>query len=174
MTFKTRSVLEKKIIKGEGDNYGRYVAPTGEDKVLAFSTASVGDSKWIVVVSAPYSEVTRSIQASMKFHSWLIILIFATTSIISAMLIVVNRKRVKAEVVAKHQKELEKHAEELEQKVEIRTRELTEEKEKLHTIVSTIGSGIILVDNQRRIQWINQRMKDMVGRHHRNVLRRLL
>ena len=156
--------LEKKIIKGEGDNYGRYVAPTGEDKVLAFSTASVGDSKWIVVVSAPYSEVTRSIQASMKFHSWLIILIFATTSIISAMLIVVNRKRVKAEVVAKHQKELEKHAEDLEQKVEIRTRELTEEKEKLHTIVSTIGSGIILVDNQRRIQWINQRMKDMVGK----------
>jgi len=156
--------LEKKLIEGTGDYYGRYVAPTGEDKVLAFSKASVGDSKWIVVVSAPYSEVTRSIQTSMRFHSWLIILIFITTSIVSVMLIVLNRKRVKAEVLAKHQKELEKYAEDLEQKVDIRTKELTAEKEKLHTIVSTIGSGIILVDNQRKIQWINQRMKDMVGK----------
>jgi signal transduction histidine kinase len=155
--------LEKKIIEGKGDNYGKYVAPTGEDKVLAFSTVSIGDSKWIVAVSAPYSEVTASIQTSMKFHSWLIIIIFLTTSIVSAMLIVLNRKRVKAEEGAKHQKDLEKYAEDLEHKVDIRTKELTMEKEKLNTVVSTIGSGIMLVDNHRKIQWINQRMKDIVG-----------
>ena len=156
--------LEKKIIKGKGDYYGKYVAPTGEDKVLAFSTASVGDAKWIVVVSAPYSEVTMSIQTSMRFHSWLIILIFITTSVVSAMLIVLNRKRVKAEELAKHQKELERYAEDLEEKVEIRTKELTTEKEKLYTIVSAIGSGLILIDNHRKIQWINQTMKDIVGK----------
>ena len=60
--------IEKKIIEGKGDYYGKYVAPTGEDKVLAFSTASVGDSKWIVAVSAPYSEVTMSMHTSMKFQ----------------------------------------------------------------------------------------------------------
>jgi C4-dicarboxylate-specific signal transduction histidine kinase len=156
--------LEKKIIKGKGDYYGQYVAPTGEDKVLAFSTASVGDAKWIVVVSAPYSEVTMSIQTSMRFHSWLIILIFITTSVVSAMLIVLNRKRVKAEELAKHQKDLERYAEDLEEKVEIRTKELTTEKEKLYTIVSAIGSGLILIDNERKIQWINQTMKDIVGK----------
>jgi C4-dicarboxylate-specific signal transduction histidine kinase len=156
--------VEKKIIEGKGDYYGKYVAPSGEDKVLAFSTASVGDAKWIVAVSAPYTEVTMSIQRSMKFHSWFLFLVFMTTSIVFAMLVVMNRKRVKAEEMAKHRKELERYAGELKKEVDIRTRELTTEKEKLNTVVSTIGSGIILIDNQRRIQWINERMKDIVGK----------
>jgi C4-dicarboxylate-specific signal transduction histidine kinase len=155
--------LEKRIIEGKGDYFGKYVAPTGEDKVLAFSTATVGDAKWLVTVSAPYSEVTMSMQTSMKFHSWLTILIVLTASIIGAMLIDLNRKRVKAEELAKHQKELEKHAEDLEKKVQVRTKELTSEKEKLNTVVSAIGSGIMLIDNDRKIQWINPKMKDIVG-----------
>jgi signal transduction histidine kinase len=156
--------VEKKIIEGKGDFYGRHVAPSGEDKVLAFSIASVGASKWIVAVSAPYSEVTMSIQRSMKFYSWLIISIFITTSIVSAMLIVFHRKRVKAEELGKHQKELERYALELEKKVERRTGELSAEKEKLNTIISAMGSGIILLDETSRIQWINQTMKEMAGR----------
>jgi len=156
--------VEKKIIEGKGDNYGRHVAPSGEDKVLAFSTALVGDSKWIVAVSAPYSEVTRTIQRSMRFYSWLIISIFITTSVVSVMLIFSYRRKVKAEELEKHQKELEKYAEDLERKVNKRTEELMTEKEKLNTIVSAIGSGIILLDMQGKIQWINQTMKEMAGR----------
>jgi C4-dicarboxylate-specific signal transduction histidine kinase len=156
--------VEKKIIEGKGDYYGKYVAPSGEDKVLAFSTASVGDSKWIVAVSAPYSEVTMPIHRSMRFHSWIIILVFVTTSVVSAMLMVLNRKRVKAEELAKHQKYIEKYAQELEQEVDIRTKELTTEKEKLNTVISTIGSGIILIDNNRDILWINRKMKDIAGK----------
>jgi signal transduction histidine kinase len=156
--------VEKKIIEGEGDYYGKYVAPSGEDKVLAFATASVGDSKWIVAVSAPYSEVTMSMQSSMRFHSWLIILIFLTTSGISAMLIVMNRKRVKAEEIARHQKRLEKYAEDLEYEVDERMKELLSEKEKLNSIISTIASGIMLVDSHRKIQWTNQQMKDIAGK----------
>ncbi len=98
---------EKKIIEGRGDYYGRYVAPTGEDKVLAFSTVPVGDERWIVAVSAPYSEITMSIKRSMRFYAWIIILIFVTTSIVAAMLIVLNRKREQAEERAKREKELE-------------------------------------------------------------------
>jgi C4-dicarboxylate-specific signal transduction histidine kinase len=156
--------IEKKIIEGKGDYYGKYVAPTGEDKVLAFSTASVGDSKWIVAVSAPYSEVTMSMHTSMKFQSWLNIMIFLIASIVSAMLIDMNRKRVKSEEVVKHQKELERHAEDLEKQVDIRTQELTSEKEKLNTVIGAIGSGIILIDNHRKILWINDTMKTIVGK----------
>jgi C4-dicarboxylate-specific signal transduction histidine kinase len=156
--------VEKKIIEGKGDYYGRHVAPSGEDKVLAFSSASIGDSKWIVAVSAPYSEVTRTIQRSMRFYSWLIISIFITTSIVSVMLIFFYRKRARAEELEKHQKELEKYAEDLERKVNKRTEELLSEKEKLNTIVSAIGSGIILLDMKGRIQWINQTMKEIAGR----------
>jgi C4-dicarboxylate-specific signal transduction histidine kinase len=162
--------VEKKIIEGKSDYYGKYVAPSGEDKVLAFSTASIGDLKWIVAVSAPYSEITMSIQTSMKFHSWIIILIFLTTSVVSAILIILNKKRVKGEELEKHKKELEIYAEDLEQKVNIRTKELTEEKEKLNTIVSTIGSGIILIDNQRKIQWTNQTMKKIAGKNITGML----
>ena len=156
--------VEKKIIEGRGDNFGRYVAPTGEDKVLAFSTASVGDSKWIVAVSAPYTEVTMSIKKSMKYYSLLIIAIFLIMSVGSVLLIFFYRDKARAEELEKHEKELEKYAGELEQKVSQRTGELTAEKEKLNTIVSAIGIGIMLVDNQELILWINQTMKDIAGR----------
>jgi signal transduction histidine kinase len=111
--------VEKKIIEGRGDYcsgdyYGRYVSPTGEDKILAYSSAMAGDSRWIVAVSAPYSEVTLSIKRSMKLYSWIIILIAMTTSGVSAWLIVLNEKRQQAEERAKHEKEMEMmHSEKL-------------------------------------------------------------
>ncbi len=155
--------VEKRILEEKGENFGVYVAPTGEDKVLAYSTANIGSSKWIVAVSAPYSEVTLAIQRSMKLYSWLIISIFATTTIVAAMLIVMNRKRVQAEERARHQEELERYAQNLEKEVVIRTRELSSEKEKLNTIVSAIGSGIVLINKDGRIEWTNQKMKEMAG-----------
>lgn len=155
---------EKKIIEGRSENYGRHVAPTGEDKILAFSTASVGYSRWIVAVSAPYSEVTMAIQSSMKFYSSIIVLIFVAAAIASAMLIFLYRKREKAEESLEHQKELERYAAELEQKVGMRTSELSAEKEKLNTIVNAIGSGIVLLDPQGRIQWINPAMQQIAGK----------
>lgn len=156
--------VEKKIIEGRGDYFGRYVAPTGEDKVLAFSTASVGGSKWIVVVSAPYTEVTMSIKKSMRFYSLLIIAIFVIMSVASVFLIFFYRNKARSEQLERHEKELEKYAGELEQKVIQRTGELTAEKEKLNTIVSAIGIGIMLVDTQEIILWVNQTMKDIAGR----------
>ena len=156
--------IEKKIIEGRVEHYGIYLAPSGEDKVLAYSVARIGPLKWIVAVSAPYSEVTMSIQRAMKFYSWLIIAIFATTSIISAMLIVFHRKKVKAEEAVRHQEELEGYAENLAREVARRTEELSSEKEKLNTIVSAIGSGIILTDNNGRIKWINQAMQELSGK----------
>lgn len=154
---------EKKIIEGTGDFSGRYVAATGEDKVLAFATAVAGDARWIVVVSAPYTEVTSSIRTSMRFHTALIIFILATSGIGASLLFVANRKRIMAEEAAKHEKELEKYAAELERNVADRTRELSEEKEKLNTIVSAMGSGILLLDRGGGIQWINQAMRDIAG-----------
>ncbi len=105
---------EKKIIEGRGDYYGKYVAPTGEDKILAFSTTPVGNARWIVAVSAPYSEVTMSIKRSMKLYAWIIILIFMTTSGVAATLLVLNRKQEQAEERAKHEKEIDMmHSEKL-------------------------------------------------------------
>ncbi len=106
--------IEKKIIEGRGDYYGRHVAPTGEDKVLAFSTIDAGAARWIVAISAPYSEITKTVKRSMKFYSWIILVIVATTGTVSALMIVSQRKREKAEERAQYEKELEMmHAEKL-------------------------------------------------------------
>ena len=106
--------LEKKIIEGKGDDFGRYVAPSGEDKIVSFSTAAVGKERWVVAVSAPYSEVTMSTRKWMRVYSWIVILGFLTTSAVAAGLIVVNRKREQAEERARREETLEMmHAEKL-------------------------------------------------------------
>jgi len=105
-----------------------------------------------------------SIKKSMKYYSWLIIGIFLIMSVGSVLLIFFYRDKARAEELEKHEKELEKYAGELEEKVSQRTWELTAEKEKLNTIVSAIGIGIMLVDNQEIILWLNQTMKDIAGR----------
>ncbi len=155
--------LEKRIIERKISDYGRYIAPTGENKIIAFSSADIDNLSWIIAVSAPYSEVTGATKQSMKLYSYLIISIFVTTSIVSALLIVFNKKRIQAEEVAKRKQELERYAVELENKVSERTTELVSEKEKLNTIVSAIGGGIVLIDKKGTIQWANQMIKDMAG-----------
>jgi len=156
--------VEKKIIEGSGDFSGRYIAPTGEDKILAFSTMKLGEAKWIIAVSAPYSEVTMLIGKSMKVYSLIVIFVLIITGFSSAMLVIYYRKKMVTEELERNKKVLEDYAGELEHKVDIRTRELSTEKEKLHTVVSTLGSGLILLDAEGTIQWINETMKDIAGR----------
>jgi C4-dicarboxylate-specific signal transduction histidine kinase len=161
--------LEKTIIEGKAKDFGRYIAPTGEDKIIAFSTASIDNISWIVAASAPYSEVTYATKSSMRLYSYLILSIFTTTTIISIWLIIFNKKRITADEMAKRKEELEKYAVELEEKVKRRTAELTSEKEKLDTIVSAIGGGLILMDEHGKILWTNQIIQEMLGHDVRGL-----
>ncbi|MBI5848919.1 MAG: PAS domain-containing protein [Nitrospirae bacterium] len=156
--------LEKRIIEGRaGDNIGRYISAFGEDKIIAYSDVDMSDISWIIAVSSPYSEVTSATKNSMKLYSYLIISIFMATSLVSAVLIIFNKKRIQAAETANRKEQLEKYAGELEKKVTIRTAELASEKEKLNTIVSAIGGGIVLLDKGRKIQWSNTMIRDIVG-----------
>ncbi len=89
--------VEKKMLEGKTTEHGRYLAPYGEDKILAFSKASFGDVSWIICVSSPYSEVTKTTKDSMRLYSWLIISIFITISSGALLTIAINKRRVKAE-----------------------------------------------------------------------------
>ncbi|MDP2278665.1 MAG: ATP-binding protein, partial [Nitrospirota bacterium] len=155
--------LEKKIIEGKASVYGRHIAATGEDKILAFSSVDIGNISWIIAISSPYSEVTQATRQSMKLYSYLIISIFITTSFVSALLIVFNKRRIKAEEVSKRKEELERYAAELEERVTERTAELAGEKEKLKTVVNAIGGGIMLIDREGTIKWSNEKVKEMTG-----------
>ena len=60
-----------------------------------FSSVDIGNISWIIAISSPYSEVTQATRQSMKLYSYLIISIFITTSFVSALLIVFNKKKDK-------------------------------------------------------------------------------
>lgn len=155
--------LEKRIIEGKAGKVGRYIAALGEDKIIAFADVTIDNLSWIIAVSSPYSEVTSATKHSMKLYSYLIIAIFIATSLVSALLIVFNKKRIQAVETAKRKEELETYAAELEMKVTERTSELASEKEKLNTIVSAIGGGIVLIDTASNIQWTNVMTQEMFG-----------
>jgi PAS domain S-box-containing protein len=155
--------LEKKILEGKVTSFGKYISPTGENKIIAFAPIEIGKISWIIAVSSPYSDVTKATENSMALYSYLIIAIFVTTIVISTMLIIFNKKRIQSEELAKRQQVLEQYAEELADKVQEKTAELVSEKEKLNTILSALAVGVIMIDKQAKIQWANQAMKELAG-----------
>ena len=140
--------LEKKVLQGPDVGSGRYIAPTKEDKILAFSKFNIGKKTWIICVTSPYTEVISVMGRSMTLYSVLVVSIFATVFLAASMIVLTNRKRVK----------LEKEAREA----------IILEHEKLDTIVSAIGAGLSLVNTEHEILWCNKTIrewtnKDVVG-----------
>jgi signal transduction histidine kinase len=155
---------ERWILTSSGQSgASSYMAPQGEDKLIAFSKVDIFGKKWIICVSIPFSEVTMSIRKSQKLHSILILTIFGATLGGAVLLLFLNRKRVLAEQKAKHEEELERYAAGLERTVDARTRELFTEKEKLKSIVNAIGGGLFLMAPGGEILWANKQFDDMTG-----------
>ena len=140
--------LEKKVLQGPDVGSGRYIAPTREDKVLAFSKINIGEKTWIICVTSPYTEVISVTEQSMKLYSALVVAIFATVFLGASVIVLIHRKRVKVEKEAREAVILEH--------------------EKLDIIVSAIGAGLALVDKEHKILWCNKTLgkwakKDVVG-----------
>jgi signal transduction histidine kinase len=155
---------EKRILESGATGVQTYVAPFGEDKIIAFSRLELSpDTFWIACVSVPFTEITAGVRKSLNLHSMLIIAIFITTAAAASTVLLINTRRVKAEESARHEAELERYASELEKAVEKRTMELISEKEKLDAIVGALGVGIFLVDKNKRVIWTNKAMGGWFG-----------
>jgi C4-dicarboxylate-specific signal transduction histidine kinase len=135
--------LEKRVLQKPDVEFGRYIAPNKEDKVLAFSKVNIGASSWIISVSSPYTEVISITERSMKLYSWLVVAIFATVFLGASVVILINRKRMKTEKEAREAVVLEK--------------------QKLDTIVSAVGSGLMLLDRDHKILWVNKTLREWAG-----------
>ncbi len=136
--------VEKKILRSEDVGFSAYVAPYGEDKIIAFSKARISDMTWIVCVTIPYSEVTFSIRKSMKLHSFLVIFIFIATVASAFGIVVMNRQRIKAQEKAKHletQRQLEM--------------EILQTKDYLENILESTESKIMVLDRDLAIRTVN-------------------
>ncbi|MDH4231244.1 MAG: ATP-binding protein [Nitrospirota bacterium] len=152
---------EKKILESGDIGFSSYIAPYGEDKLLAFSSAKIADMSWFVCVSIPYSEVTFSIRRSMKLHSLLVISIFIATVTAAFALVRINRQRVKAEEKTRHL-EMQRHLE----------KEILQTKDYLENILESTESKIMVLDCEMQVKTINsaherlcnQNKDDVVGR----------
>ena len=152
---------ELQILESPDVGYSSYIAPYGEDKLLAFSrTSEIG---WIVCVSIPYSEVTASMKNSMRLHALLVITIFISTLGVALMIVMINRQRLRAEEKANYADKLRQYATSLEEVVNERTKELKSEKEKLDAVVGSISAGICIFDEKGSCTWMNKVMAEWLG-----------
>jgi signal transduction histidine kinase len=145
--------VEKEILASSDVGFSSYVAPYGEDKLVSFSW--IKTLKWIVCVSIPYSEVTASIKNSMSLHSLLVISISILTVIGASIIIFINRERINAEAKARYADKVREYADELENIVQERTKELMSEKGKLDAVVSSLEAGICIFEKDSGCKWKN-------------------
>ena len=152
--------VERKILESGDIGFSSYIAPYGEDKLIAFSRAKIADLSWIVCISIPYSEVTFSMRKSMKLHSLLVISIFIATVMGAFAIVMINRQRVKAEEKTKYfeaQKLLEK--------------EIVQTKDYLENLLESTESKIMVLDRDMIIRTVNsaharlcrQKKEDIIG-----------
>lgn len=154
-SFKTEAM----ILKSPDVGFSSYVSPKGEDKLIAFSRVSVSHMSWIVCVSIPYSEVIKSIQKSMRFHSLLILSIFSLTVMGAVIIIITNRRRTKAEEKAMHlerQRALE--------------HEIVHAKNYLENILENTQTVILVIDTDNNVRTVNSACEKMFGKAKADIV----
>lgn len=144
--------MEKKMIEGREEKSGNYEAPGGENKLAAYYKLPLSRKTWIVVVTAPYSEVIGLMRKSRLFYSLLIVSIFITTLAASGTTIVSYKKKIAAEEKARH---LEDHRR-LEREIEI-------QKDYLESIVEQTKTNLIVLDKNLIIQTVNTAQAATMG-----------
>jgi PAS domain S-box-containing protein len=152
---------EKKMIEGPAETFGYYEAPGGENKLAAFYTFQIARKSWLVVVSAPYSDVTALMQKSRLFYTLLILSIFVTTIVASIATIVSNKKKIQAEERAMHL-ETQQH---LEQEIEIA-------KNYLENIVENTRTNLMVVDKDLIVRTVNSAQAQTLGRRKEEIIGR--
>jgi len=152
---------ERKMIEGKLESFGRYDAPGGKDTLAAFSRIPMSTKSWLVVVSAPYSEVIDLMQKSMRFYSLLIISIFVTTLAASGATIITYKNKIKAEEKAMHLENQRR----LEREIEI-------SKDYLENIIEHTQTNLMVLDKNLVVNALNSAQANTLGRPKQEVLGR--
>ncbi len=154
---------EKKMVEGGTETFGYYEAPSGENKLAAFYKIPMATRSWIIVVSAPYSDVIALMQKSRRFYSLLILSIFITTIVASGATIITYKKNIKAEEKAKHfenQRRLE--------------REIEVSKIFLENIIENTKTNLMVIDKDLMVRTVNTAQARTLGRPKKDIIGRPL
>jgi PAS domain S-box-containing protein len=152
---------EKQMVEGKAETFGYYVAPGGENKLAAYYKFPVGVRSWFVVVSAPYSDVIALMHKSQSFFSLLIISIFITTLVASAISIITYRKKIKAEEKAMHLENQRR----LEQEIVIA-------KNYLENIIENTQTNLLVLDRDLTVRTVNTAQAKALGRPKQDIVGR--
>jgi signal transduction histidine kinase len=152
---------EKQMVEGKAETFGYYVAPGGENKLAAYYKFPVGVRSWFVVVSAPYSDVIALMHKSQSFFSLLIIAIFITTLVASAISIITYRKKIKAEEKAMHLENQRR----LEQEIVIA-------KNYLENIIENTQTNLLVLDRDLTVRTVNTAQAMALGRPKKDIVER--
>ena len=150
---------EKKMIEGAEETFGYYDAPGGANKLAAFYKLPIARKSWIVVVSAPYSDVIELMQKSRRFYTLLILSIFATTLVASGATIINYKKKIKAEERAMHLENQRR----LEREIEI-------QKDYLENIIENTKTNLMVLDKDIIIRTLNTAQARTFGRDKQELL----
>jgi len=152
---------EKKMIEGKTVTFGSYEAPGGENKLAAYYKVPIVRKSWIVVVSAPYSDVTALMQKSRRFYSLLILSIFITTLVVTGVMFVNYKKQIKAEEKAKHLENQRR----LEREIEI-------QKDYLENIIENTKTNLLVIDKDLVVRTLNTAQAQTLGKTKQQFLGR--
>jgi PAS domain S-box-containing protein len=154
---------EKKMLRSTEETFGVYEAPGGENKLAAFYRVPVGAgaNPWIVVVSAPYSDVIALMHRSRSFYSTLIISIVVTTLGASIIMFITSKKRIMAEEKALHLENQRR----LEQEVVIA-------KNYLENIIENTKTNLLVLDEALTVTTVNSAQAKTLGRTKEDILGR--
>jgi PAS domain S-box-containing protein len=152
---------EKKMIEGKSETFGQYEAPGGENKLAAFYRIPIGSKSWLVVVSAPYSDVIALMRKSRFLYSSLIISIFIVTLAAAGILVIFNRQKIMAEEKAAHLENQRK----LEQEVVIA-------KNYLENIIENTKTNLMVLDRDLNVKIANTAQAATLGRPKEDIVGR--
>ncbi len=152
---------EKKMIEGKTETFGSYEAPGGENKLAAYYKFPIVRKSWIVVVSAPYSDVIALMQKSRRFYSLLILSLFITTLVVTGVMVVNYKKQIKAEEKAKHLENQRR----LEREIEI-------QKDYLENIIENTKTNLMVIDKDLVVRTLNTAQAQTLGMPKQHFLGR--
>ena len=150
---------EKKMIEGKAETSGYYEAPSGEDKLAAFYKIPMATKSWVIIVSAPYSDVIALMQKSMRFYSLLILSIFITTLVASGTTIITYKKKIQAEEISKHFENQRR----LERQIEI-------SKDFLENIIENTKTNLMVIDKDLMVRTVNTAQARTLGRPKKDII----
>ena len=150
---------EKKMIEGSPETFGSFEAPGGENKLAAFYKFPLARKSWIVVVSAPYSDVIALMQQSRRFYSLLILSIFITTLVASGVTVINYKKKIKAEEKSKHLENQRR----LEREIEI-------QKDYLENIIENTKTNLMVIDKDLMVRTVNTSQAKTLERSKEDIV----